>query len=133
MGTYKNALVLSADAHSRVMDWTDRNTCVLFGDAAGAVVIEASDAEDGFYGLDANLDGGKADELHADHNLVNCPILPQPTPHSPYVQMNGREVFKFAVGVVPHSIRRTLDKANATIEDIDVLVLTRPTYVLWMP
>ncbi|XVJ51138.1 MAG: ketoacyl-ACP synthase III [Vampirovibrio sp.] len=122
-GLYKRALVVGADAHSRVMDWTDRNTCVLFGDAAGAVILEASDVFDGILAHDGNLDGSKADELHADYQLVNCPILPQPDPRSPYVQMNGREVFKFAVGVVPSSIRQTLENAESTLEDIDVLIL----------
>ena len=122
-GMCKKALVVGADAHSRVMDWSDRNTCVLFGDAAGAVILEASEDFDGFLANDGNLDGSKADELHADYNLVNCPILPQPTPRNPYVQMNGREVFKFAVGVVPSSIRQTLENAGKTLEDIDVLVL----------
>jgi 3-oxoacyl-[acyl-carrier-protein] synthase-3 len=122
-GSAKKALVIGADAHSRVMDWSDRNTCVLFGDAAGAVVIEASETFDGFLANDGNLDGSKADELHADYDLVNCPILPQPTPRNPYVQMNGREVFKFAVGVVPSSIRQTLENAGETLEDIDALVL----------
>jgi len=122
-GTYKNAVVVGADAHSRVMDWTDRNTCVLFGDGSGAVVLQASDTEDSMLAMDANLDGSKADELHADYELKNCPILPQPTPRTPYVQMNGREVFKFAVGKVPSSIMATLEKANATIDDIDSLIL----------
>ncbi len=123
-GMCQKAVVVGADAHSRVMDWSDRNTCVLFGDAAGAVVIEATEEEnDGFLANDGNLDGTKANELHADFSLVNCPILPQPSPRSPYVQMNGREVFKFAVGVVPSSIRQTLENAGETIDDIDVLVL----------
>jgi 3-oxoacyl-[acyl-carrier-protein] synthase III len=122
-GLYKNALIIGGDAHSRVMDWTDRNTCVLFGDAAGATVLVASDEEDGMLGVDGNLDGSKADELHADFQLVNCPLVPQPKPRSPYVQMNGREVFKFAVGVVPHSIQKVLKDVGHTIEDVDVLVL----------
>jgi 3-oxoacyl-[acyl-carrier-protein] synthase III len=122
-GLYKNALIIGADAHSRVMDWTDRNTCVLFGDAAGAVILQASETDDGILGVEGRLDGSKADELHADYQLNNCPLVPQPTPRSPYVQMNGREVFKFAVGVVPHSILNVLKKAGHTVDDIDVLVL----------
>jgi 3-oxoacyl-[acyl-carrier-protein] synthase-3 len=122
-GLYKKALVVGADAHSRVMDWTDRNTCVLFGDAAGAVVLEASDTVDGFLACEAHLDGTKGDELHADHVLVNCPLVPPPTPRSPYLQMNGREVFKFTVAVVADSITTTAQQAGLTLEDLDYVVL----------
>lgn len=122
-GAFKRAVVVGADALSRVMDWTDRNTCVLFGDAAGAVVLEASDCEDDFLSFDMNIDGAKADVLHAQNNLHNCPIVAPASPRSPYVEMNGREVFKFAVGKVPETIQASLEKANASVDDIDCLVL----------
>lgn len=122
-GLYRKALVVGADAHSRVMDWTDRNTCVLFGDAAGAAILEASETTDDFLGADSHLDGSKADELYAHNSLVNCPLVQQPEPRSPYVQMNGREVFKFAVGTVPKSILAVLEQAGLTLENLDYLVL----------
>ncbi|MFM7390530.1 MAG: beta-ketoacyl-ACP synthase III [Vampirovibrionales bacterium] len=123
-GAFKKALVVGADALSRVMDWTDRNTCVLFGDGAGAVVLEATPPEqNGLLAFDLNIDGAKGSELQAQNNLNNCPLVPAATPRSPYVEMNGREVFKFAVGKVPETIMTTLERANATVEDIDYLIL----------
>lgn len=123
-GFHQRILVVGADAHTRVMDWSDRNTCVLFGDGAGAVLIEGTALEDDdFFACDMNLDGSKAQELHADHLVNNCPLVPQASARSPYVQMNGREVYKFAVAVVMNSILRTLANCNKTIEDIDYLVL----------
>jgi 3-oxoacyl-[acyl-carrier-protein] synthase-3 len=123
-GAFKKALIVGADALSRVMDWSDRNTCVLFGDGAGAVVLEATTAEkNGMLAFDLNIDGAKGNELQAQNNLNNCPLVTPATPRSPYVEMNGREVFKFAVGKVPETILTCLDRANATVEDIDYLVL----------
>lgn len=122
-GLVKRALVVGADAHSRVMDWTDRNTCILFGDGAGACLLEASEEQDDFYACDSHLDGGKASELFADNVMGHCPLVAPPSPKSPYVQMNGREVFKFAVSKVPQSILATLEKASLPIAELDFLVL----------
>ena len=123
-GFHQRILVVGADAHTRVMDWSDRNTCVLFGDGAGAVLLESTEIEnDAFLACDMNLDGSKAQELHADHIVNNCPLVPQASARSPYVQMNGREVYKFAVAVVMNSILRTLENCQKTIDDIDYLIL----------
>lgn len=123
-GVCQRALVVGADAHSRVMDWSDRNTCILFGDGAGACLLEAVPAEeDCLWANDAHLDGKRAFDLHADNVMGHCPLVAPPSPRSPYVQMNGREVFKFAVSEVPQSIRATLSGHGMTIADLDWLVL----------
>jgi 3-oxoacyl-[acyl-carrier-protein] synthase III len=123
-GACKTALVVGADAHSRVIDWSDRNTCILFGDGAGACLLQAVPAEeDAFLINDAHLDGGRAYDLHAANELGSCPLVPAPKARSTYVQMNGRDVFKFAVGEVPASIRSTLSQAGLKINELDWLVL----------
>ena len=122
-GLHKTVLVIGADAHSRVMDWTDRNTCVLFGDGAGAWVLQASEDSDNFLASSNKLDGSKAGELYANNPLNNCPLVEPAEPRSPYVVMNGREVFKFAVGVVPKQIQSLLDSAGIDKSQLDWLVL----------
>jgi 3-oxoacyl-[acyl-carrier-protein] synthase-3 len=123
-GTVDFALVVGADAHSRVMDWTDRNTCVLFGDAAGAVVLKRTAlADNGLLSFDANLDGHLGSELAAQVRYGNYPKVAGPTHVDPYVKMNGREVYKFAVSRVPHSMEEAVAKAGKTLADVDWIVL----------
>lgn len=121
-GTCKNALVIGADIHSHVTNWSDRNTCILFGDGAGAAILTATD-EDNFFANDFHLDGSKGMELTLYANAENCPLVEPKTPVNNYVYMNGREVFKFAVGVVPKSIMSVLEQAGMTVEDLDKVVL----------
>jgi 3-oxoacyl-[acyl-carrier-protein] synthase III len=123
-GSVKRVLIVGADAHSRIMDWSDRNTCVLFGDGAGACILQQCDTEDdSLLSFDAHLDGSKGDELHADVTLGHCPLVAPPSVRNPFVQMNGREVFKFAVNTVPKSMLVALEKAGLTTVDLDWLVL----------
>lgn len=123
-GAVSRALVVGADAHSRVMDWSDRNTCVLFGDGAGACILQqVPPEEDALLGFDAHLDGSKGSDLYADNPLQNCPLVEPGPAKSPYVQMNGREVFKFAVATVPLSMQAALQKAGLTIQQVDWVVL----------
>lgn len=124
-GMYQTALVLGADIHSRQVDWSDRNTCVLFGDGAGAWILKAERGqEDNFLASELHLDGTKGPELTLFHNADNCPLVePRTEELNPYVYMNGREMFKFAVGTVPKSILLTLEKAGLSARDLDYLVL----------
>ncbi|MEB3206043.1 MAG: beta-ketoacyl-ACP synthase III [Vampirovibrionales bacterium] len=123
-GAARNAMVVASDIHSRFVDWSDRSTCILFGDAAGAAVLSASD-KDSFLSYEMRLDGSKGHELRMGTYLSNCPLVTQRTPAQEvvYLKMNGKEVFKFAVGVVPHSIERALEKAGLKPGDIDHYVL----------
>jgi 3-oxoacyl-[acyl-carrier-protein] synthase III len=122
-GMCHNALVIGSDIHSRVTDWTDRNTCVLFGDGAGAFVLSANDEPNRFLAGQLQLDGTKGDWLQLKTRLENAPMVPARDAVSPYVSMNGREIFKFAVSSVPDSIRQTVKQAGLTMDDIDFVVL----------
>ncbi|CAK7355810.1 unnamed protein product [Dovyalis caffra] len=134
-GGFKNVLVIGADTLSRYVDWTDRGTCILFGDAAGAVVVQACDSEDdGLFSFDVNSDGEGRRHLNAsikdnevDHALgSNGSVLdfpPKRLANFSCVQMNGKEVFRFAVKCVPQSIESALEKAGLTGSSIDWLLL----------
>ncbi|XP_057976514.1 beta-ketoacyl-[acyl-carrier-protein] synthase III, chloroplastic [Malania oleifera] len=133
-GGFQNVLVIGADALSRYVDWSDRGTCILFGDAAGAVLVQACDSEeDGLFGFDLHSDGGGQRHLNAtimeyetDHALgSNGSVLGFTPKRSSYscIQMNGKEVFRFAVRCVPQSIESALEKSGLTGSSIDWLLL----------
>lgn len=105
-GTYKNVLVVGSDKLSKIVDWNDRNTAVLFGDGAGAIVMGAVSEGRGVLSFELGADGSGGKHLYQDE----------------YVMMNGREVFKFAVRQLGESCLRVLDKADLTKEDVDFLV-----------
>jgi 3-oxoacyl-[acyl-carrier-protein] synthase-3 len=124
VGDYKKVLVVGADIHSRFVDWTDRSTCVLFGDGAGAVLMErAEDGQNDILMIDIKADGAKASELRIPLTGKNCPLAEENTLESQYVSMNGREIYKFAVSTVPDSIQKVLAQANMTVSDVDKYVL----------
>jgi 3-oxoacyl-[acyl-carrier-protein] synthase-3 len=123
-GMYKTALVIGADIHSRYTNWYDRNTCILFGDGAGAAILKAeAGAQDNILATELHLDGSKGRELTLFTQAENCPLVAPKTPVNNYVYMNGREVFKFAVGTVPKSIRNVLATAGLEVGDLDHVVL----------
>ncbi|KAL2232819.1 3-oxoacyl-[acyl-carrier-protein] synthase 3 A, chloroplastic [Sesamum indicum] len=133
-GGFNNVLVIGADALSRYVDWTDRGSCILFGDAAGAVLVQACDSEeDGLFAFDLHSDGEGQRHLRAtmnenekDHELGTngslLGLLPKGSSYS-CIQMNGKEVFRFAVRVVPQSIELALEKAGLPGSSIDWLLL----------
>ena len=115
-GTARRALVIGAEVFSRILDFNDRGTCVLFGDGAGAVVLEASDAP-----------GLLATDLHADGRHVGILCVPGTVSGGqvlgdPLLKMDGQAVFKLAVGVLEASARAALAKAGRTAADIDWLI-----------
>ncbi|WOK94086.1 3-oxoacyl-[acyl-carrier-protein] synthase III, chloroplastic [Canna indica] len=133
-GGLKNILVIGADALSRYVDWTDRGTCILFGDAAGAVLVQAcSSEEDGFLGFDLHSDGHGQRQLNAlakydQSQLVSAdsngsPMFPPKKSSFSCIQMNGKEVFRFAVRCVPQSIEAALIEAGISSSNIDWLLL----------
>ncbi len=115
-GKYRNALVVGAEVFSRILDWNDRGTCVLFGDGAGAVVLAASESP-GIHASVIHADGSYADILSVPGNVCGGKIV-----GSPFLQMQGKEVFKFAVRVLDEVARETLREANMTIADLDWLI-----------
>jgi 3-oxoacyl-[acyl-carrier-protein] synthase-3 len=115
-GTARKALVIGAEVFSRILDFSDRTTCVLFGDGAGAVVLEASDTP-----------GILASDLHADGKHVGILCVPGQVSGgsvvgSAMLTMDGPAVFKLAVGVLEQAARAALDKAGKTHDDIDWLI-----------
>jgi 3-oxoacyl-[acyl-carrier-protein] synthase-3 len=121
------ALVVGTDANTRMLDFTDRATCVLFGDGAGAVVIGPTDRS---RLLASFLASSFNDKLYLKNEFteLNSPFLPKPTLTNNYLQMDGPEIFKFAVRAVQESLRRILEQAGMTREDIDFLVIHQANY-----
>lgn len=119
-GIYKNALLLGAETLSKIMDWSDRSTCVLFGDGAGAAVVCTE--EQGLLAFEQGSDGAKGHVLACRNRVNNNPLVNNPI-ELDYVHMDGQEVYKFAVSTVPKSISRVLEKAGVTAEEVDYYVL----------
>jgi len=120
-GLYRNALIVGTEVLSKLINWEDRGTCILFGDGAGAVMAERSGME-GILGFVQRSDGSKGHVLACGGRALENPYFSQQD-FSRYVQMDGREVFAFAVRQVPASIEEILGKAGLTVEDIDLFVL----------
>uniref|UniRef100_A0A1Z1MKS0 Beta-ketoacyl-[acyl-carrier-protein] synthase III n=1 Tax=Dasyclonium flaccidum TaxID=2007274 RepID=A0A1Z1MKS0_9FLOR len=125
-GSYRNILVIGADVLSKWTDWSDRSTCILFGDGAGAVIIQScSKKENSILGFQLNTDGSYANHLSISYQQeVNAhPILNLYQGSFKYISMNGKEVYKFAVSQVPLSILKCLKSLNISVNDIDWLLL----------
>ena len=115
-GTASKALVIGAEVFSRLLDFNDRTTCVLFGDGAGAVVLEASD-QPGILATDIHADGKHVDILCVPGHVSGGQIM-----GDPLLKMDGQAVFKLAVGVLEETARAVLAKAGKTEADIDWLI-----------
>ncbi|WP_046985930.1 beta-ketoacyl-ACP synthase III [Delftia tsuruhatensis] len=115
-GAASRALVVGSEVFSRILDFNDRTTCVLFGDGAGAVVLEASE-QPGILASDLHADGKHVGILCVPGNVSGGQIL-----GDPLLKMDGQAVFKLAVGVLEKAARATLDKAGLTDADIDWLI-----------
>src|SRR5205814_1008254 len=115
-GMNKRALVVGTEVFSRILDWNDRGTCVLFGDGAGAVVLVAGDRP-GVHASVLHADGSQAGILSVPGNVCGGKII-----GSPFLQMQGGQVFKYAVKVLDEVARETLAAANMKVEDVDWLI-----------
>lgn len=115
-GIYKKALVVGAEVFSRILDWNDRATCVLFGDGAGAVVLAAAD-KPGIHASVLHADGSQAGILSVPGNVCGGSIV-----GSPFLQMQGNQVFKIAVRVLDECAREVVAAAGMTLEDVDWLI-----------
>lgn len=115
-GAASRALVVGAEVFSRILDFSDRTTCVLFGDGAGAVVLQASE-QPGILAADLHADGKHVGILCVPGNVSGGNVL-----GDPLLKMDGQAVFKLAVGVLEKAARATLDKAGLTDADIDWLI-----------
>jgi len=115
-GSAKRVLVVGAEVFSRILDWNDRGTCVLFGDGAGAVVVAAAETP-GIHASVLRADGRYADILSVPGNVCGGRIV-----GSPFLQMAGSQVFKFAVRVLDEVARETVAAAGMQLDDIDWLI-----------
>jgi 3-oxoacyl-[acyl-carrier-protein] synthase III len=115
-GQAKRALVVGAEVFSRILDWNDRGTCVLFGDGAGAVVLQA-DERPGILATSLHADGRHAGILSVPGNVCGGKVA-----GSVFLQMDGQAVFKFAVRVLDEAARETVAKCGLTLDDVDWLI-----------
>lgn len=122
-GMYRRVLVIGVEVLSRFLNWKDRNTCVLFGDGAGAVLLEASDQPGGLIGFNLYSDGTGYEGIIVPAGGSACPASPQTTAEGKhFIQMAGREVYKYATRQLAESARAALRDAGLTVGQIDQFV-----------
>ncbi|MGL5074767.1 MAG: beta-ketoacyl-ACP synthase III, partial [Waterburya sp.] len=125
-GLHQNVLIIGADVLSRWVDWSDRSTCILFGDGAGAVVCQATNDSDRLLGFEMYSKGSQNDCLNLNYQSDSQSLVEGITAQNGTYQpitMNGREVYRFAVDKVPEAIGKAMFRANLTADDIDWLLL----------
>ena len=131
-GLYKNALIVGSEVLSKLVDWSDRSTCVLFGDGAGAAYIQAVRDEEalcengrhsGIESIVQGSDGSKGMVLSCGERGVSNPFANDSEQPSKYIHMDGQEVYKFATRQVPACISEALNKAGIGVDDVDKFVL----------
>ncbi|MBV9172900.1 MAG: ketoacyl-ACP synthase III [Chloroflexi bacterium] len=122
-GAYRNVLVVGADVFTRILDWQDRSTCVLFGDGAGAVVLQPSSEPGGLLSFVLGSDGAGACTLFVPAGGSRRPASAETVAEREhYVKMQGREVFRFATRVMPESVVQALDMAGLSTADVDLFI-----------
>jgi 3-oxoacyl-[acyl-carrier-protein] synthase-3 len=128
-GMYSNILVIGAETLSKALDWTDRSTCVLFGDGAGAVVLSASETKPGIRSIHLASDGSKQDYLALPAIKLSNPFVKSENDNlRPIISMKGQEVFKFAVRSISDLLKIVLTKADEKQEDIKYIVAHQANY-----
>lgn len=126
-GAYKNILIIGADTLSQWVDWSDRKTCVLFGDGAGAIILQASTQHNGLIDFNIKTNGEQnhclnINGLTSETGIKVSELLMNKMSYD-YISMNGQEVYKFAISKIPKIILNCLENNNLTINDIDWLLL----------
>lgn len=119
-GAYRTVLVVGSEVYSRILDWTDRKTCVLFGDGAGAVVLQATDQPEGMLSFTLGSDGSGADLLYVPS--VTAAAGMRPPDGQPLLRMEGAEVYKFAVQVIGDTVRQVTEAVGYTPADVDLII-----------
>ncbi|MDK0614738.1 ketoacyl-ACP synthase III [Clostridium perfringens] len=121
-GEANNALIIGAETLSKALNWKDRGSCVLFGDGAGATVLTSTEEDCGIKCVNVKSDGSKGDSLVIQGLPLNSPFKDGREVSKNYINMNGREIFKFATKVMEESIVEILEKENIKIEDIAAII-----------
>ena len=121
-GVCRRALVVGGDLLSKIVDWSDRTTCIVFGDGVGAVLMERVE-QGGFLGFELGADGSGGMQLYLPAGGSRAPTSEETVArHEHYVHMTGREVFKFATRVLVSSAEKLLDQLGLTVDDVDLYV-----------
>jgi len=120
-GQRKRALIIGAEVLSKIVDWTDRNTCILFGDGAGAAILEAGSTR-GIISINSTSEGQKGSVLTCPTVDVKNTFIKGNENFKATISMDGKEIFKFAVKIIASSIKRILSENNCTLEDIKYVV-----------
>lgn len=122
-GVYQYALVIGVDCLSRIVDWNDRNTCILFGDGAGAAVLGPVPNGEGLLAFDLGGDGSGAELLKVEAGGSRLPASEETVQDKKHtIEMKGQDVFKFAVRVISSTTEKVLDKAQLSKDEIDYLI-----------
>jgi 3-oxoacyl-[acyl-carrier-protein] synthase-3 len=120
---YRNVLVVGVEVLSRFIDWTDRSTCVLFGDGAGAVLLTASDQPGGLLGMDMMSDGGGAEAIIVPAGGSACPARPSTTSgNGHFIHMAGADVYRYATRQMAESTLAALRDAGLGVDDVDQFI-----------
>lgn len=122
-GVYETVLVIGADTLSRLVDWTDRSTCVLFGDGAGAVLLRRSDSPTGMRSCVLGADGSGLGSLYIPAGGTRCPLTPEQLQNRQhFIKMKGSEVYRFAIHAIVQSTQQALEAAGLTVDDLDLFI-----------
>lgn len=122
-GLYKNILLVASDNNSRLVDWEDRGTSILFGDGAGAMVVtEAQDGIDDILSLDVRADGNIGQYIYFNTPGKNCPLVEPCEAGDAKIHMTGRDVYKFVVTTLPKYIDKCIEETGMSAADIDYLI-----------
>lgn len=124
-GLYKNCLLIGSDTYSRILNWTDRNTCVIFGDGAGAIVMKNDESSGKLLSWNYGADGSGEDYIKIPVGGVVNPVneLKEYNKEDLFFKMAGKKVYEFTISVVPESAKKLLIDANLTVDDIDLVIL----------
>jgi 3-oxoacyl-[acyl-carrier-protein] synthase-3 len=122
-GGYKRGMVIGAETLSKVVDWQDRSTAVLFGDGAGGVLLDNTGTQPLIISESLMTDGAGGQALTAQESLVDNPFSKRARDNAQYLAMDGRAVFDFAIRQVPKNIQAVLDQADVAADEVDYYVL----------
>ena len=120
-GSYKKAIVIGAETLSKIVDWKDRSTCVLFGDGAGGVIVEPVD-KGGILAEDMHSKGEDGLKMTGNERKPENMLCTPESENNPYLVMDGRAIFNFATKVVPHSVNEIIEKSDISMDDVKYIV-----------
>ncbi|MBQ4646267.1 MAG: ketoacyl-ACP synthase III [Candidatus Gastranaerophilales bacterium] len=122
-GLYKNILIVATDATTKFTDWEDRSICVLFGDGAGCAIVKADENKNDIIGIDLMANGSCGDYITLTTKGTHCPLVQEEkTQTKPFIQMKGKDVYKFVMTEIPPKLEELMSKTNKTIDDIDYFI-----------